>query len=87
MFELFIESLNRWNTVKSERQKLQYSYIALTLLIILVAGIVSLFEARVGHDIVRLALIALGTFAVNAVMWNLLQSSLLSRLPSKPKRR
>jgi hypothetical protein len=87
MFELFIESLNRWNTVKTERQKLQYSYIALTLLIILVAGIVSLFEARVGHDIVRLALIALGTFAVNAVMWNLLQSSLLSRLPSKPKRR
>jgi hypothetical protein len=87
MFEALAASLNKWNLTKTERQKLQHTYLALTFVIVLVAGITSFFNATLGHRVVLVALVSLGAFAANAIVWNLLQSSLIENLSAKPKRR
>jgi hypothetical protein len=87
MFEDFRESLNKWHTSKNERQKLQHAYLVAAILIVLAAGIVTFFDSKLGHNVVRIALVILAAYAVNAVAWNLLQSSLLDKLTAKPKRR
>ena len=85
MFQELIASLTRWNLVKTERQKLQHIYLVLTVAIVIIAGITTFFDAGLGHKVVLVALVTLGTFAVNAVVWNLLQSALLEKLSTKPK--
>lgn len=87
MFELMRESINTWNMRKSERQKLQHTYLALAVIIVILAGIISLFDGELGHNVVLIALISIAAFFANSVVWNLLQSSLLDKLPSKPKRK
>lgn len=87
MFEVLKDSLNSWNVQKSERQKLQHAYLALTVMVVLLAGIISLFDGELGHNIVLTALFAIATYFMNAIVWNLLQSSLLDKLASKPKRK
>lgn len=87
MFEILSTSFTNWNATNSERQKLQHAYLALSVVIVLVAGIITLFDANLGHSVVKLAAVAIVTFLVNAVVWNLLQSALLQKLSSKPKRK
>ncbi len=87
MFEVLKDSLNSWNAQKSERQKLQHAYLALTVIVVMLAGIISLFNGELGHNIVLIALIAIAAFFVNSIVWNLLQSSLLDRLSTKTKRK
>lgn len=84
MLQDFMDVLSRWNNKYSDRQKLQHVYLVLTAVIIVIAGVVSLVRADFGHDMARLALIALGAFLVNAFIWNLLQSVVLSKLPARP---
>ena len=87
MFEEIKASVNRWNSNTSERQKLQHAYLAITVLSILVAGIASLIDANTGHNLTFIALIAILGFLCNAIVWNLLNSAVISRLSSKAKRR
>jgi len=87
MLEVLIATLNKWQASKNERQKLQHAYLVLAAVTILVAGLIALFNARLGHNVAKLALVVAGTFLVNAFAWNLLQSALLEKLSSKPKRR
>ncbi len=87
MFDVLKDSLNSWNVQKSERQKLQHVYLALTVFVVLLAGTISLFDGELGHNIVLIALVAIAAFFINSIVWNLLQSSLLDKLSTKPKRK
>lgn len=86
MYEVITTSLNKWNATKNERQKLQHLYLVLTFVVVLLAGIVSLFNAGIGHQIVLVALGSIMVFVINALIWNLLKSSLIEKLASKPKK-
>jgi cell division protein FtsW (lipid II flippase) len=79
--------LNDWNKSKTERQKLQHTYVALIVIAIVVAGLVSLVNPDRGQQLTMVALVALLAFLLNAVVWNLLQSGLLSRLNSRTRRK
>ncbi len=83
MFESIKSILLNWNLTTNERQKLQHSYLAITAIVIIVAGIFSLLNAKLGHRIVYIAMVAIGAYLVNAVVWNLLKSSFISKLPSR----
>jgi hypothetical protein len=87
MYEHLLATLNAWNSTKSERVKLQHTYLFLTLAIILASGIISLFKARDGHDAVKFALAAIIIYFTNAIVWSLLNSSVLSKLSSRPSKR
>ena len=86
MLREFISSLSHWNTTTTERQKLQHSYLVIAVIAILTAGLVSLVSAKQGHTVARIALFAIGSFLANAVVWNLLNSALISKLPTKQKK-
>lgn len=79
--------LAEWNAKYSERQKLQHVYLVIGVVGILVAGLITLLFPDLGHDIVLVALAALGAFLLNAVVWNLLKAGLLSTLPTRPRRK
>lgn len=81
------ESLGRWNSSTTERQKLQHTYLVIIVAAIIIAGMVSLVSARQGHQLARIALIAIGAFVANAIVWNLLNSAVLAKLPSRPKKK
>jgi cell division protein FtsW (lipid II flippase) len=85
MVQTILDSLTEWNRSKTERQKLQHTYVALTILIIFTAGLISLINADLGHSLVLYGIGALVIFVVNGVVWNLLNSIVLSKLSSKPK--
>jgi hypothetical protein len=87
MFEKFMETLNVWNSTKSERVKLQHTYLVLTMAIIMASGVVSLFKAKYGHDAVKFALASIVIYLCNAVIWSLLDSAILSKLKSRPNKR
>jgi len=87
MFEVLLDSLNKWNVSKTERQKLQHVYIVLALAIVVLAGFISLFNANLGHEFVLAAVASIAVFVINAIIWNLLQSSFIVKLSTKPKRK
>ena len=87
MYDIFKSSLAEWNETKSERQKLQHAYLLLTVAVIMAAGVASLFNTRIGHQLAVIALLSAGAFLANAVIWNLMNSALLAKLPVRSKRR
>ncbi len=87
MFDSIKMILVNWNSSTSERQKLQHSYLVITVVVILLAGIVSLLNFKLGHRMVFVALVAIGAYLTNAIIWNLMQSAVVSKLPSKPRRK
>jgi cell division protein FtsW (lipid II flippase) len=54
--------LNDWNKSKTERQKLQHTYVALIVIAIVVAGLVSLVNPDRGQQLTMVALVALLAF-------------------------
>jgi hypothetical protein len=87
MLEITLNFLNSWNNSKNDRQKLQHALLTLSVLIILVAGIIGLFNSNIGHKTVHIAGYTAATYLANAVVWNLLQSSLIIKLSTKPRRK
>ena len=83
MFESVKESLVKWNAGTDERVKLQHIYISLALGLLLVAGIIGLMNRDLGQNILIVAILSAGMFLANAIVWALLQSALLARIPRR----
>jgi uncharacterized membrane protein len=87
MINGFNTFLNNWHAGKNERQKLQHLYLLLSIAIVLIAGILSLFSASIGQTMVKVALFTADVFLSNAIVWNLLQATVLSKLTARAKRK
>lgn len=81
MFESLKETLTTWNAKTSERAKLQHAYIAIAVVLLVVAGVVGLLNRELGQNILVVSIISAAMFLANAIAWSLLQSALLFRLP------
>ncbi len=86
MFNALYNALLEWNRGSDDRQKLQHAYLVLTLLSVVIAGIVSLVDNQTGLDLLLITIAAGAIFLVNAVVWSLLESTLLARLSGRRKR-
>lgn len=87
MYQSIKSALSTWNASVGERQKLQHSYLVLTSIAIITAGIVSLVDAETGHSLLRIALFTGLAYLSNGVIWNLLQSVVLEKLPKQTRRK
>lgn len=74
------ESLKQWNKTHDDRIKLQYAYFALIIILVVVAGLVSLLNVDLGRRILAVGTATAVVFLINAIAWALLQSFVLSRL-------
>jgi len=77
------DTLIKWSNSTTERHKLQHSYLAITIVVILIAGIVSLINAKLGHKLTYIALAAFSIFIINALVWNLLSSIVIAKIPKR----
>lgn len=85
MFDTFIENIRIWDKSTDAHQKLQHSYIALALGLVLTAGIIGLINYDLGQRILLGAFVILVVFVFNAVAWALLQSFVLLRIPKSTR--
>lgn len=77
------EMLINWNASRGEREKLQHAYVAVALVGLVIAGLVGLLNDSLSSLIVQVCLIAVGVFLCNVVVWALLYSLVITRLPRK----
>lgn len=78
-------TLISWHKTTDERAKLQHSYIAIAVLLVIMAGLVGLVNYGYGQGLLQLALGVFIIFVVNAIIWALLQSFVFTRLDLKAR--
>jgi dipeptide/tripeptide permease len=83
------DMLDNWRRQRNDRIKLQHAYIAIALIGILASGLVSLLNVEIGRKMARISLVAVGVFLLNAVVWALVNSSVVmtTQSTSKPAQR
>ena len=89
MIATIVEILEKWNGTTDSRQKIQHAYAVGGIIILVVAGLISLVNYDLGQSLLSVSLIAIAIFFINAVVWALLTSFVLLRLKSsgqKPAR-
>ena len=80
MFELLKNILFQWSEEKNQRSKLQQAYFATIILLVMVAGLATLFSPTLGQHIMILAAGLAAMYLVNAVAWALLDGLLIRKL-------
>jgi drug/metabolite transporter (DMT)-like permease len=83
MLESLKDTLVTWQAKNDDRIKLQHVYIILAVSLLLVAGVIGLINRELGQNVLTIAIVSAVMFLLNAVVWALLQSALLSRLPAR----
>lgn len=78
--ESISEILRRWNKSTSERVKLQHVYLFIMVVMTVVAGVVALINAKLGHQLILISGIALVAFLANAVVWALTRVYVVAHL-------
>ena len=82
MIQTFKDMLSDWNSTHSERAKLQHAYLVVSLAGIVLAGLVGLLDYDASRAILRVCFAGIGIFAINAIVWALLFSLVVNKLPS-----
>ena len=85
MIQSIREMLIQWNAEHSERVKLQHAYLVAAIVGIIIAGLVGLLNREVSQIIVGVSLISLGVGLANVLVWALLYSLVIVKLPAKPR--
>ena len=81
MIQSFKEMLIQWNAAHGERAKLQHTYVALAIVGIVLAGLVGLLNRDLSQLIVGASLVSLGIAFANVLIWALLYSLVVMKLP------
>ena len=76
-----------WNQRTTDREKLQHVYLVLLAVIVFVAGVASLINANGSRQLMYAAVVVLLTLATNFVVWSLLKTNLLDKLPRRGRTR
>lgn len=80
MFADMNKQLVEWNNSKSDRQKLQLVYLFVIVLSFVVAAIIGLINQNLGFTVLKITVVAILTFSMNAIAWALLNTFLLDKL-------
>lgn len=87
MYKSIIEYLRKWNSTKTDRQKLQDAYLLFGVLAVIVSGLITFLNYKLGYTLVMIGLALLAAYAMNGIGWHLLSSMILSKISSKPKKK
>lgn len=83
MIQSYKEMLVNWSAEHGERAKLQHAYVVVALVGIVLAGLVGLLNHELSHVIVTVSLASLAVWLANVLVWALLYSLVLVKLPKK----
>ncbi len=79
-FESLRNQLMGWNKNTTDRQKLQLIYLLAIVVSFFVAAIASLANHGLGMTILKVTVVAIVVFSVNAVIWAMLHTFVLDKL-------
>lgn len=77
MYKSLKKSFLTWSESTNERQKMQHTYLAAVVVLIILAGLVGLVNYQLSQTVLALAFGAAALWVVNLVVWALLQSLIL----------
>lgn len=77
-----METIAKWCGDKNQRAKLQNSYLTVGVFLVIVAGLISLVNADLGHRIVVFGGGSLAIFAINAVVWSIIDLIISPKIKS-----
>lgn len=80
MISLLKAYLIKWNNEKSDLSKVQLTYLIVSLFIIMIAGVISLVNNRLGQSLIAIPLLFGATFLVNLVVDSLLESIVIKKI-------
>lgn len=83
MFESIKSFLATWQAKTSDRAKLQHTYIIVAVGLLIAAGIMGLLNREIGQNILFVSILSAAVFLVNAVVWSLLQSAVITRVSTR----
>ena len=81
--ETLFSLLREWNKSSNERAKLQHAYLAIIIVLVVLAGLITLLNPLLGNTIVSFAGFLALAFLTNAVLWALLKSFVIDRITTK----
>lgn len=84
MMTTIVANLKDWAQATDARQKLQHTYLAATLALVLGAGVIGLIDYDLGQKILLGAFICVAIFIANAITWALVQSLILFKVSPPP---
>ncbi len=80
MYQRILTYLTQWHEDTDERVKLQHVYACGAAALLVIAGVIGLFNYSLGQFILPFALGAIAVFLINAVVWALLTAFVFLRL-------
>lgn len=80
MYQRVLTYLTQWNKDTDERVKLQYAYAFGGAALLVIAGLIGLFNYSLGQFLLPIALAAIAIFFINAIVWALLTAFIFLRL-------
>lgn len=80
MYKSILIYLAEWNENTDERVKLQHAYVFGGAALLVIAGLIGLFNYDFGQFLMPIALVAIAIFFVNAIIWALLTAFVFLRL-------
>ena len=86
MYQQLLTYLAKWNNNSDDRHKLQHVYAFGGVIVMVIAGLVSLVSYEFGQALAGIALMAIAIFFINAIVWALLSAFMLTKL-DQPKNR
>lgn len=87
MIGALYNAILEWSRETDDRLKMQHTYLTVTILSVVVAGIVSLIDSKTGQDILTISFVAAIIYSINWALWIVLESTVLRRLAGKQKKR
>jgi hypothetical protein len=87
MFEHLLSTLIQWNRRTSDRQKLQHTYLVLIVVILFLAGVVSLFSDNRAPVLFYIAILLISGLLANFLVWSLFTSIIVKHLPRQTQSR
>jgi hypothetical protein len=83
MIQTIKDLLTDWNLKHGERVKMQHALVVLSLAGFVVAGLVGLLNYDASRAILRFSFYGLAIAGINAVLWALLYSFVVNKLPAR----
>ena len=85
MFRSIQDALVDWFKATDDRKKLQHSYVAIAVGMLVIAGLAGLVNYQLGQVLLQVVYGVVAAFLVNAVVWALLESFVFTRLSAKAR--
>lgn len=87
MYHVVLQALKEWNKSGDRHTKLQHVYAVGAIVMVVVAGLIGLFNYDLGQFLLTVSFALAAIFFVNVIAWALVNAFLIDRLSRRSSKR